>query len=45
MMVDMLSKKVLIVDDVFTTGKTLNDIKTLLSNLNINGVTLFSMFG
>jgi len=45
MMVDMLSKKVLIVDDVLTTGKTLNDIKALLSNLNINGVTLFSMFG
>lgn len=45
MLVDMLFKKVLIVDDIITTGKTLNDIKTLLSKLNINGVTLFSMFG
>jgi hypothetical protein len=45
MLTDMLFKKVLIVDDIITTGKTLNDIKTLLSKLNINGVTLFSMFG
>lgn len=45
MLVDMLDKKVLVVDDIFTTGKTLNDIKTILSKLNINGVTLFGMFG
>lgn len=45
MLVDMLDRKVLIVDDIITTGKTLNDIKTLLSEFNINGVTLFSMFG
>lgn len=45
MLVDMLDKKVLVIDDIFTTGKTLNDIQNILNNLNVHGVTLFAMFG
>jgi hypothetical protein len=44
-LVDMLDKRILVIDDVLTSGKTLNDIKLILSTLNINEVILFVMFG
>jgi predicted RNA-binding protein Jag len=44
-LVNMLDKKVLVIDDVLTSGKTLNDIKLILSSLNTNKVMLFVMFG
>lgn len=44
-LVDMLDKKILVIDDILTSGKTLNDIKTILSTPNTNEVTLFTMFG
>jgi predicted amidophosphoribosyltransferase len=40
----MLDKKILVIDDILTSGKTLDEIKTLLSNLNTKEITLFSMF-
>jgi hypothetical protein len=42
---DMSDKKILIIDDILTSGKTLNDIKLLLTDLNIGNITLFTMFG
>ena len=45
LIVDMLNKKVFVVDDIVTSGKTLNDIKLMLSSLNTNTVVLFAMFG
>lgn len=44
-LVDMLDKNILVVDDLITTGKTLNDIRVILSNLGSGEVTLFTMFG
>lgn len=45
MLVDMLDKNILVVDDILTSGKTLNDIRMMLSNLNTGQITLFTMFG
>jgi predicted amidophosphoribosyltransferase len=44
-LVDMLDKKILVIDDVLTSGKTLNDIKLILSSLNTNEIISFVMFG
>lgn len=44
-LVDMLDKNILVIDDIITSGKTLNDIRVTLSNLSTGQITLFTMFG
>lgn len=41
---DMINKEVLVVDDVFTTGRTLNEMKLLLKDVVTDKVSLFSLF-
>jgi hypothetical protein len=42
---DMIGKKVLVIDDVLTSGKTINDITGLLKSLGVEDISLFCMFG
>jgi uracil phosphoribosyltransferase len=41
---NMVDKKILIIDDVFTTGTTLNEMKLLLKDIISDKIFLFSLF-
>lgn len=42
---DMIGKKVLVIDDILTSGKTINDIIGILKGLGVDDISLFCMFG
>jgi len=42
---DMMDKKILVVDDILTSGKTFDEMKNILYVLDIKNITFFSMFG
>jgi predicted amidophosphoribosyltransferase len=41
----MIGKKVLVIDDILTSGKTINDMTNILKSLGVEDITLFCMFG
>jgi hypothetical protein len=42
---EMIGKKVLVIDDILTSGKTINDMTNILKSLGVEDITLFCMFG